>query len=103
MGRPEAYVEDYLRKRSKQKEWLCYKWVSPGRSGVPDDIVITDTGLVVFVECKSATGKLSELQKLTIGKLRDHGADVRVVYTREEVDELFEELEEKGKRKRKKE
>ena len=101
MGRPERHVEDYLRNESKKRNWLCYKFVSPGRAGVPDDIVITDRGLVTFVECKSESGKLSELQKRTIEKMKEHGAEVSVVYTREEIDELFKELEERGKKKRK--
>ena len=37
----------------------CYKWVSPGNSGVPDRIVFLPGGKVIFVELKTETGRTS--------------------------------------------
>ena len=92
MGKPESYVEYYLRDRCKERGWLCYKFVSPANAGVPDRIVIGN-GRVVFVELKSAVGKLSALQKAQIRHRRDNGADVRVINSRALVDDLIVELE----------
>ena len=61
MGHDEGLVENYLRKEAAKNDILCYKFTSPGTNGVPDDILITK-GYVVFVETKSATGQLSEIQ-----------------------------------------
>ena len=91
MGRPEGYVEEYLVEKSEEKGYLCYKWVSPGRRGVPDRILIGN-GRVIFVELKSSVGRLSKSQQLMIPRLREHGADVRVIRSRSEVDALMEEL-----------
>lgn len=100
MGRPEAYVEDYLRKRCKEIEGcVCYKWTS-SVIGVPDDIVVI-RGHVLMVECKSKTGKCSPMQIKQQQKLVDCGADVRVVHTREAVDEMLKEFEDKRYKKRK--
>ena len=92
MGRPEGYVEEYLVEKSEERGYLCYKWVSPGRRGVPDRIQIGN-GHVIFVELKSFVGVLSKSQQLMIPRLREHGADVRVIRSRGEVDALLEELE----------
>ncbi len=92
MGRPEGQVEEYLVEKSEERGYLCYKWVSPGRRGVPDRILIGN-GHVIFVELKSSVGVLSKSQQLMIPRLREHGADVRVIRSRSEVDALLEELE----------
>ena len=47
----ERDVERYLIKECENRGWLCWKFVSPGRRGVPDRIVIR-TGAVAFVEVK---------------------------------------------------
>lgn len=91
MGKPEAYVEDYLRKQCKQNSFLIYKFVSPGYRGVPDDMIIAH-GRVVFVECKAEHGRVSDIQKAVIKQMRESGADVRVFNSREQVDELIKEL-----------
>lgn len=92
MGKVEGVVENHLRSECKKRGFLCYKWVSPGRIGVPDDIVI-GKGKTVFVECKSEVGRLSEMQKLTIEKIADVGGDVRVAYSKEDIDEILDEID----------
>lgn len=88
MGKPEARVENYLVRKAKARGWCAFKFVSPGHSGVPDRIVVGD-GRVAFVELKSPSGKLSELQKTMIEKLRSLGAEVHVCYDREQVDAVL--------------
>lgn len=92
MGRPEGQVEEYLVEKSEERGYLCYKWVSPGRRGVPDRILV-GSGKVIFIELKSSVGVLSKSQQLMIPRLREHGADVRVIRSRSEVDALMMELE----------
>lgn len=89
MGKPEGIVEDYLIAQSKKHNCLCYKFVSPGHRGVPDRVVIGH-GQTHFIELKSATGKLSEQQKLVIQKMQDHGASVHVLNAKEQIDAFFE-------------
>ena len=88
MGKPEGIIEDYLGKQAAKHGFLFYKFTSPGKRGIPDRIII-GRGHTVFVELKSATGKLSKLQEVTIAQMIEHGADVRVCNSKEAIDELF--------------
>lgn len=91
MGVREAKVETYLDYRVVELGGLTRKWVSPGRDGVPDRIVIHG-GTVWFVEVKTVDGSLSPMQKREHIRLRDCMARVRTVYGREGVDEFIEEM-----------
>ena len=88
MGKPEAYVEDYLVKQCKKFDFLCLKFAPCGIRGVPDRIIIGN-GQTVFVETKRTGGKLRELQEVIIQKMKDHGAIVYIANSREFVDELL--------------
>ena len=68
------------------------KFVSPGTLGVPDRIVITAKGRIIFVELKTETGRLAKIQRYTIGEMQKRGADVRVVKGIDEVKELLAEI-----------
>jgi hypothetical protein len=58
----EKKVKDYAR----SKGWLAYKFTSPGHAFVPDGILISPRGEVIFIEFKQL-GK-----KATAGQLREH-------------------------------
>lgn len=91
MGKPEGIIEDYLIKQSEKNNCLCFKFVSPGRRGVPDRIVI-GKGKTIFVELKSETGDLRKQQEFRIQQMTEHGADVRVLNTKTKIDEFFKNL-----------
>ena len=84
----ESAIEALLVRAVHQTGGRCYKWVSPGNSGVPDRIVILPDSRVIFVELKTETGRTSALQDWQIGTLRGLGQTVRVLHGRREV-ELF--------------
>lgn len=90
MGKAENFVEGYLFKRVKALQGMCLKFTS-GITGVPDRIVIL-AGQTLFVETKAPGKKTEPLQNVRIGQMRAAGADVRVIDTREQVDELITEL-----------
>lgn len=90
MGKPESIVEHYLVQQCEKAGLLCRKYISPGRRGVPDRIVIGG-GRTVFIETKSAVGRLSNLQKREIKRMLSHGADVRIYNTRQQVDNFIAE------------
>lgn len=87
----ESEVEKYLRIKIKSIGGLCYKWVSPGNSGVPDRIVIYD-GIVWFVELKRPNAKPRASQIACHDKLRSKGVKVSVLDSIDEVDDFIEEL-----------
>ncbi|WP_334468654.1 VRR-NUC domain-containing protein [Arsenophonus sp. PmNCSU2021_1] len=62
----EDTIEKHLVSEVKKIGGIAYKFVSPGRRGVPDRLVALPNGKIIFVECK-APGK-----KPTPYQLREH-------------------------------
>lgn len=89
----EKEVEAVLVKQVRRLGGRAYKWVSPGNSGVPDRIVILPGLRPVFVELKTAEGRLSQLQKNQIKRLEALGQEVKVLYGIQGVDAFLEGLE----------
>ena len=75
----EKTVEAALVKRVKELGGIAYKWTSPGRTGVPDRIVMIPGGKIMFVELKSPTGKLTSRQEREHDTIRNFGFDVIVI------------------------
>lgn len=72
----EKEIEARLRRYCDKVGVLCYKFVSPGRKGVPDRILIAPGGRVTFLELKAPGKKLRPLQKYEHERLRKQGARV---------------------------
>lgn len=89
MGVRENKVEKYLNKKVEELGGITRKWISPGRDGVPDRIIII-RGTVIFVEVKTSDGKLSSAQKREHERLKSNGATVDIVYGESGVDHLIE-------------
>ena len=88
----EKDIEKRFKSALEAKGCLVYKFASPNCRGVPDRIVITDTGKVLFVELKTEKGVLSKLQKIQIEKLRAFGQKVFVLYGLSEVEEFVKKI-----------
>ena len=82
----EKDIERYLGERVKKLGGLYYKFVSPGNDGVPDRLIVWPNGEVDFVELKTLTGSLSEIQKAQIARLKRRGVFVTVIYGTEDVE-----------------
>lgn len=52
---------------------------STGKKGFPDRLFVTKGGYTFYVEFKTLSGNLSQLQELTINKMEDRNADVSVI------------------------
>lgn len=89
----ESQIERRLVEGVKRLGGMCLKFVSPGTLGVPDRIIITAKGRVIFVELKAETGRLTKIQRYVIGEMQKRGADARVVKGINEVKELLAEIE----------
>lgn len=90
----EKDVEQILRKGVKGLGGLCYKFVSPGNTGVPDRIVVLPGGKVHFVELKTETGRLSKIQQVQQNRLSGCGVRVRVLRGPEEVLQFIQQCRE---------
>ncbi len=85
----ESQIEQTAVKKAREAGWLALKFQSPGNTGVPDRLFIKE-GRTVFIEFKKDGGRLTELQKAQIRRLRSFGAEVYICYT---VDEAMRCLE----------
>ena len=89
----EKEIEKKFKKALEAKGCLVYKFASPNCRGVPDRIVITTTGKILFVELKTEKGVLSKLQKVQIEKLLAYGQKVFVLYGLQEVEEFVNNID----------
>lgn len=87
MGKPEAYVENYLYAQAKAHQGECYKFTS-GVSGVPDRILVL-RGYTIFIELKALGEKPRDQQWVQIERMQKAGAEVHVIDNREDIDLLL--------------
>lgn len=88
----ERDIETRMVKAVKERGGLCYKFISPNNPGVPDRIIITPNGKIVFVELKTEVGRLANIQKWQLGEMRKRGVDVRVAKGWSAVKDLLDEI-----------
>lgn len=88
----EREIEKKLVDGVRKLEGRAYKFVSPGNDGVPDRIVVLPQRVPKFIELKTEYGRLSDLQKVQIKRLRNLGQDVRVLYGLRDVERFLEEM-----------
>lgn len=92
----EKEIESRMARIVKERGGLCYKFVSPSNPGVPDRIIITPEGRVIFVELKTEIGRLANIQKWQLSEMKERGADVRVVKGWKAVKALIDEVLPRG-------
>ena len=90
----ERDIERYLVRRVKDIGGVAYKFVSPSNRGVADRLVVLPQGVVWFVEVKKEGGRLSTLQNIFIAEMQRLQQNVRVVWSKEDVDDLIKEMTE---------
>jgi hypothetical protein len=85
----ESVIETKVSDYAKSHGWGCYKFTSPGRSGVPDRLYIRN-GIHIFIEFKATGKQLRPLQVVTINKMEGYGAKVYVVSSYLQGKEIFD-------------
>ena len=75
----EKDIEKKLVDGIKRLGGCAYKWVSPGRDGVPDRIVVLPGGIIWFVELKTDKGRVSPRQEFQLNFLDSLGFNTIVV------------------------
>ncbi len=88
----ERDIERRLVKESVQRGGLALKFVSPGRIGVPDRIVMMPGGKIGFVETKAPGKKLRPIQERRIRQMMDMGFKVFVVDSMEQIGGVLDEI-----------
>ena len=87
----EREIERRLCEMVRKRGGLAYKFLSM-ENGVPDRIFILPGGIVWFVELKTKKGRLSKIQKCQISRLKDNGANIRVIYGYDDAAAFIEEV-----------
>lgn len=90
----EANVEKYFVDRVTAAGGMAEKFISPGKRGVPDRIVTWPAcgwARIHFVELKTIGGKLEPWQKRDHAERNRMNCNVRVIWTKEQVDRYVEE------------
>jgi hypothetical protein len=85
----ESVIEKHLVSRVHRIGGDCYKFVSPGRVGVPDRIVVLPGGEVIWVELKTKWGLMSPIQKRAHERLQSLSQDVQVFRDTWQIDKYF--------------
>lgn len=88
----EHEIEDKLALQLAKAGHLCLKFVSPGFPGVPDRIVLTKDGRVLFIECKAPGKKPRRTQPKVLKMLREMGHRVELIDTFHQIELLGQEL-----------
>ncbi len=90
----ERDVESRLVSSLKKIGLPCLKFDPTNHIGMPDRLVLLPGGKVMWVEVKTDSGHLEEIQKLRHRELENLGHTIRVVWSTEDVDSLIEEIKE---------
>ena len=71
----EQQVQSKIIKRLEEQGWYVIKLIKTNKNGIPDLVAFKDNDFQ-FIEVKTETGKLSELQKFRIEELKSKGFKV---------------------------
>ena len=82
----ESEVERHFKWAVARLGGKTYKFTSPGRRGVSDQIAILPDGSTWFVELKTKGGRLSPLQELFAAEVKAHNQNYACLWTKEQVD-----------------
>ncbi len=85
----EKQLEMYFVKEMEKHKCIAWKFVSPGRAGVPDRIVILPFGTVIFVELKAPGKNLRPIQRLRFKELEEQCIDVWLIDSKEKIDKFI--------------
>ena len=88
----ERDVESYLAKKLSDLGLGFYKIIPTNRVGMPDRLVPLPDSRCLWVELKTDNGKLSVVQRLRHKELHSQGQEVVVVRSKEEADQLADQL-----------
>jgi hypothetical protein len=83
----ESEVELYFVWAVLSLDGITYKFKSPNQRGVADRIACLPNGDTWFVELKTKSGRLSELQKLYAKNMEKLNQKYAVLWNKEQIDE----------------
>ena len=88
----ESQLERKFCDKIKHLGGLPLKFVSPGRAGVPDRIVLMPHGKIYFVEMKSSAGQTSIIQEYVFKKFSELGFKVHIINSVESLENFLSKI-----------
>jgi hypothetical protein len=89
----EKAIEKRLVTEVEKRGGTAFKFISPGKRGVPDRLVVFAEGVSAFIELKDKGKKPDPLQLKRIQELRDLGCQVFVIDRKEQIKEVLDEIQ----------
>ncbi len=87
----ESTLEKRLRLEVGKHGGLALKFISPGKRGVPDRLVLVPMGRAVFVEMKAPSKPLEPLQKKRTEELKNLGFKVYKIDSNTDIKNFIQE------------
>lgn len=84
----ESAIQSKIIKHLSNEGWIVVKLIQTNMNGIPD-LMVLKGGRTLFIEVKSETGKLSDLQGHRIEQLHKQGFDAVVVRSLDEVKKIL--------------
>lgn len=75
----ETQIQAKIIDRYEKDGYMVVKLIQTNKNGIPD-LLLLKAGIASFVEVKTETGRLSELQKYRIKQLEEKGFKVEVLH-----------------------
>jgi Holliday junction resolvase len=75
----ETQIQAKIIDRYEKDGYMVVKLIQTSKNGIPDLLLLKD-GIASFIEVKTETGRLSELQKYRIKQLEEKGFKVEVLH-----------------------
>ena len=88
----ESSLEKRLRLEVKKYGGKAFKFVSPGKNGMPDRIVLLPGGRAIFVEMKQLGKSLEPLQGKRRDELSQLGFQVFKIDSKEDIKKFIQEV-----------
>lgn len=88
----EREIEKYLKQQAENAGFRCLKYSNSAEAGFPDRIVLLPHRTVVWVEMKTATGRVRPIQAKRHEQLRAMGHEVYVLHCKQDVDQFIANL-----------
>lgn len=85
----ESTIESKTCDYAKTQGWTVYKFVSPGRRGVPDHLFMKHGRQLIFIEFKRQTEVSNAQQKREQQRIRDCGFEVYECWSVEQGRAIF--------------
>ena len=89
----EKYIERKVAEAVKVKGGMALKFVSPGRIGVPDRLILMRGGKLAFAELKSTGMKMRSIQIKRKRELEELGFKVYCIDKVEQIGEMIDAIE----------